>query len=254
MTALVPEVEFTAYGPERFAAHLPFARRGYLFTAPGTWPDDTPAHTNVTDWEMAVYRAHGEWEVRDVDGNRKVWGTGPSRRVAVGLALQEIARLRRIQAAEIARRRVNVLGLEAVPPYAVETTGSVTLVLAPNAIGILNGIQPGDEGGPARYRVLDVDGGEPYEIREHHTVSLHTTQVGVLHDRCGCDPDGAVRFESEPQALTYAKYALTQCWPCTALHPTDCVHCADHDGQTHTACTPEEPCATCTPAVVEPVG
>ncbi|MER6559735.1 hypothetical protein ABT300_18775 [Streptomyces sp. NPDC001027] len=248
------DVVFTAYGPDRFAPHLPFARHGYLFTAPGTWPDDTPAHTNVTNWEMAVYRTRGEWEVRDVDGNRRVWGTGPSRRVATGLAFQEIARRRRKEAAEIARQRVNVLGLEPIPPFTMEVTASVTLVLAPNAIGVLASTLPGTEGGPERHLVLDIDGGEPYEIVDHPTVSLHTTQVGVLHHRCDCNPENAARFESEPQALTYAKYALTQCWPCTALHPTACVHCAEQRAQPHKACTPDEPCATCAAAALEPVG
>ena len=69
-------IEFAPYGPDRFPEHTPFARRGYLFTIPGSFPADTPAHTNVTNWEMAVYRAHGEWEVREVNGLRRVWGTG----------------------------------------------------------------------------------------------------------------------------------------------------------------------------------
>ncbi|MFF6801110.1 hypothetical protein [Streptomyces sp. NPDC012616] len=101
-----PGVEFTSYGPDRFAPHLPFARRGYLFTVPSSWPDGIAAHTNSTSGEMAVYRARGEWEVRDIADSRRVWGSGPSRRVATGLALQEIARRRRIQAAETAEQPV----------------------------------------------------------------------------------------------------------------------------------------------------
>ncbi|MEU6928967.1 hypothetical protein AB0A05_07365 [Streptomyces sp. NPDC046374] len=211
------DVQFSTYGPERFAEHLPFARRGYLFTVPGGFPEDTPAHTNVTDWEMATYRARGEWEVRDINGERRVWGTGPSRRTAVGLAFQEIARKRRQRAKDIAEKRVTVLGLEPVPPYAVEVTGAVTLVLAPQAIGVLRLIQPGDYGQNAEYRVVDVDGGDPYDIRADNSVTLRTTQVGVFHDRCGHDPEDAARFENETDAVAYALQSMAMCWPCNVL-------------------------------------
>ncbi|WP_329361194.1 hypothetical protein [Streptomyces sp. NBC_01483] len=217
MNESTPEARFTPYGPDHFAEHLPFGRHGYLFAVPGSFSEDTPAHTNVTDWLMAVYRIEDGWEVRDVNGNRQAWGTGGNRRTAVGLAFLEIARLRRLQATEIARRRVQVLGLEAVPPYAVEVISSVTLVLAPNTIGILDRTElTGD--GPACYHVRDINGGKPYEIRESGTdgkVTLRTTTIGVLHARCGCDPEDVARFESEPQALIYAREALTVCRPCT---------------------------------------
>ncbi|GGZ23445.1 hypothetical protein GCM10010387_15770 [Streptomyces inusitatus] len=217
MTHELPFVQFRPYGPDRFAAHLPFGRVGHLFTVPGSFPADTPAHTNVTDWEMATYRSYGEWEVRDVNGNRRVWGTGPTRRAAVGLALLEIARKRRERAADIAEKRVKVLGLEPVPPFAVEVTGAVTLVLSPQAIGILRQIQP-SETGPARYAVNDVDGGEPYDIRADDSVTLRTTQVGVFHDRCGHDPEDAYRFENQIDAEVYARHALSMCWPCSGLN------------------------------------
>ncbi|MFJ1607023.1 hypothetical protein ACIOHS_27170 [Streptomyces sp. NPDC088253] len=216
MTETTPDVQFTPYGPDRFAEYLPFGRNGYLFTVPGSWPEDTPAHTNVTDWEMAVYRIEDGWEVRDVDGNRKAWGTGGNRRTAVGLAFLEIASLRRLQAAEIARRRVQVLGLEAVPPYTVEVTNSVTLVIAPPVIAVLDRIEPAEGDEPARYHVRDTEGGEPYVIRQTPGVMLQTTTVGVFHARCEHDVEGA-RFESESHAATYAKHSLAACWPCTDL-------------------------------------
>ncbi|GAA2948359.1 hypothetical protein ACFPN0_15160 [Kitasatospora cinereorecta] len=207
MSANADQVQFTAYGPERFAEHLPFARRGHLFTVPGDFPEDTPANTNVIDWQMAVYRSQGEWEVRDVDGNRKVWGTGPSRRVAVGLAFLEIARVRRARAADIADRRVNVLGLEAVPPYTVEVTDGVTLVLTPQAIAHLVRIEATDFGHPANYHVTGPNGGGAYVIRAEKNVELRTLEVGVLHIRCGCDPDGH-RFDNETDALDYVREEL----------------------------------------------
>ncbi|MCL6737487.1 hypothetical protein [Streptomyces neyagawaensis] len=127
-----PDVHLTIYSPGRFPAHLPFAEHGYLFTVPGSYPDDTPAHTNVTDKEMAVSRTNDdgdEWEARDTNDERRVWGTGKSRREAIGLAFLEIARRHRIDAAAIAEKR-KLAGLEPVPPYSVEITSSVTLVRA----------------------------------------------------------------------------------------------------------------------------
>ncbi|MFF4391461.1 hypothetical protein ACFY0G_32435 [Streptomyces sp. NPDC001552] len=209
--------QYKPYGPGRFAPHLPFASRGYLFTLPGSFPEDVPAALNVTDWTMAVYRTHsrarGDWEVRDVNGDRRVWGTGPTRRVAAGLACQEIARRRRTRAADIARERTTVLGLEAVPPYAVETTGALTLVLAPQAIGRLVGIDPGDIGQPATYEVSAPDTGR-FTVQAGSDVDLHPVQVGVFHHRCGCEPADAARFETEEAAVAYAAQALTVCWPC----------------------------------------
>ncbi|MDX3345914.1 hypothetical protein PV387_03540 [Streptomyces sp. ME02-6987-2C] len=206
------DVQFTPYDHTRFPAHLPFGRCGYLFTVPGDFPEDTPAHTKVTDCEMAVYRALGEWEVRDVNGIRRVWGTGPSRRKAVGLAFQEIARKRRMEAADIAAKR-KAAGLQEAPPVYVETTSSVTFVCAPTAIAVLRWIGPVHEN-PVRYHVRDIDGGDPYEIRADSTVTLRTTKVGVLHNQCGCTPGDAARFEHETAALVYAREALTVCHPC----------------------------------------
>ncbi|MGC5410768.1 hypothetical protein ACPXCX_44785, partial [Streptomyces sp. DT225] len=94
MDSHFPHIRFTPYGPGLFPDYQPFAQTGYLFTVPGDYPEDTPAHTNVTDWEMAVYRTDDEWEVRDVNGDRRVWGVGPSRRIAAGLTFQEVARKR----------------------------------------------------------------------------------------------------------------------------------------------------------------
>ncbi|MFF4756817.1 hypothetical protein ACWD5R_44080 [Streptomyces sp. NPDC002514] len=207
MTVSTDQIQYTAYGPDRFPSHLPFAQRGYFFTVPGDFPEDTPSHTNVTDWEMVVYRKHGEWEARDVNGERRVWGVGPSRRVAAGLAFQAIARKRRYRAADIANARA-LNGLEEVPPYQVEVTSGVTLVLAPQAVAILVRIEPAEEG-PASYRVNDVDGGGQYLIRADANVTLHSLQTGVLHIRCGCDPDADGRFENEPDALEYVREQLS---------------------------------------------
>ncbi|MGW3736648.1 hypothetical protein [Streptomyces sp. NPDC005148] len=119
MSAITDQIQLDAYGPERFAGHLPFGRVGYLFTVPGGFPADIPTSLNVTEREMAVYRTRASsaacWEVRDVNGERKVWAEAETRRAAVGLAFHEIARVRRERAAEVAERRVNILGL---PPVA----------------------------------------------------------------------------------------------------------------------------------------
>ncbi|MFF1967092.1 hypothetical protein ACFVW5_26390 [Streptomyces sp. NPDC058232] len=121
MSDTIDQIQLDAYGPDQFAEHQPFGRVGYLFTVPGDFPADVPPSLDVTDWEMAVYRTRASaaecWEVRDVYGHRKVWAEADTRREAVGLAFNEIARVRRERAAEIAERRVNILGL---PPVAVE--------------------------------------------------------------------------------------------------------------------------------------
>lgn len=216
------DVQFRPYGPDRFPGFTPFAERGYLFTLPGSFPEDTPAHTNVTDWEMAVYRTDDGWEVRDVDGHRKQWGTGALRREAVAAAYAEVYRVRHRRAAEIAEKRTQVLGLEAVPPppFTVEATAGITLVCHPDAIGILRHIQPADGDLPAAYQVDDIDGGEPYVILHDGRITLRETTVGVLHARCGCDPCGAT-FENEPDALAYANEALTFWWKCPKSRPAD---------------------------------
>ncbi|WP_086779519.1 hypothetical protein [Streptomyces griseus] len=200
--------KFTPYGPDLFAEHMPFARRGYLFTVPGEFPEDTPAHTNVPDWEMVVYRTRGEWEVRDVNGHRRVWGTGPSRRVAVGLALLEIARLRKIQAAEIGRRRVSVLGLEEVPPYEIEVTSEVTLVVTPDRVGHYVRLAPGEDGGTARYLTRDPHTRALYEVEASNGVQLQTLRAGLLHIRCTCNPAADGRYETEGDALTAVRELL----------------------------------------------
>ncbi|MFD3848158.1 hypothetical protein ACFWVB_19990, partial [Streptomyces microflavus] len=208
MTVTADQVQFIPYGPDRFPAHEEFAARGYLFTVPGTFPEDTPAHTNVTNWEMAVYRSQGEWKVRDADGNRQVWGTGPSRRVAVGLAFLEIARLRKLQAVEIARRRVDVLGLESVPPYEIEVTSEVTLVVTPESVGHYVELKGGQDGGPARYVTRDPETRALYEVEAGDTVDLQTLRAGVLHIRCTHTPPVAQRYENEGAALAAVRELL----------------------------------------------
>ncbi|MFJ7586977.1 hypothetical protein ACIQZO_06200 [Streptomyces sp. NPDC097617] len=209
------QIQFTAYGPERFAEHLPFAQRGYLFTIPGTFPEDTPAHTNVTDWEMAVYRKHGEWEVRDVHGDRKVWAVASSRRVAAGLAFQGIARKRRYRAADIGNARA-LCGLETVPPYAVEITDSVTFVLTSWFVAHLVRIEATEFGHPARYQVTAPRSGEAYVIEASGGVELRTLEVGVLHIRCGCDINPAATFENEADATAHVREELAVWEVCPA--------------------------------------
>ncbi|MFD5788597.1 hypothetical protein ACFWH1_18490 [Streptomyces sp. NPDC127037] len=206
----IPEVRFTAYGPDRFAEHLPFGRLGYLFTVPGEFPEDTPSHTNFADCEMAVYRT-GEpgadaWEVRGVNGERRVWGVAGTRREAVGLALLEIARARRARAVEIAERRA-ACGLETVPPYKAEITDSVTLVLTAQAVATLVRIEVTEPGTPARYHVSGINTGKQCVIEAGEGVELHQLDVGVLHIRCGCDPDSTY-FEHKDDALAYVREEL----------------------------------------------
>ncbi|MFD9422271.1 MULTISPECIES: hypothetical protein [unclassified Streptomyces] len=208
MSVTAEITKFTAYGPDRFAEHVPFARRGYLFTVPGSVPEDTPAHTNLPDWEMAVYRTRGEWEVRDVNGDRRVWGTGPSRRVAVGLALLEIARQRKIQAAEIGRRRVNVLGLEEVPPYEIEVTSEVTLVVTRERVGHYVRLAASEDGRPARYVTRDPHTRALYEVEAGNHVNLQTLRAGLLHIRCTCNPVVDGRYETESDALAAVRELL----------------------------------------------
>lgn len=213
------EVQYTPYGPDRFAEHLPFARRGYLFTLPGSFPAITPAHTNVSDWEMAVYRVCGGWEVRDVNGDRKVWGTDPTRRGAVAMAYCEVYCVRRDRAAGIAEQRVTVLGLEPVPPYAVETTGNVTLALTPDVVGVANLINPADTlDAAASYLVFNLKTGQCESVPADGQVVLHTVQAGVFHHGCDCNPDNATHFETEFDAVAYARNSLVICWPCMAGH------------------------------------
>ncbi|MFJ6014483.1 hypothetical protein [Streptomyces sp. NPDC092952] len=207
MSVTADQIQFTPYGPDRFAEHQPFARRGYLFTVPGNFPDSTPTHTNVTDWEMAVYRKHGEWEVRDVNGDRMVWAVGPTRREAAGLAFHHIARKRRYRAADIADKR-RLCGLETVPPYVVEVTDSVTFVLTSQAIAHLVRIEAADPGHPASYHVTDPKRGGAYVIPAGDGVELRTLEVGILHIRCGHEVDIADRFETEVDALTHVRKVL----------------------------------------------
>ncbi|MFD4315013.1 hypothetical protein [Streptomyces sp. NPDC058548] len=208
MNASTDQIQFTAYGPERFPRPSALAERGYLFTVPGDFPEGIHPNCHVTDWEMAVYRNQGEWEVQVAEYATKVWGTGPSRRVAAGLALLEIERHRRTRAKEIAENRVSILGLEAVPPYEVEVTDEVTLVLTPEVIAHLDRTEPADGDRPAHYQVTDPDGGGSYTIRDDGRVSLHPLTVGVLHVRCGCAPAIAARFENERDAVAHIREAL----------------------------------------------
>lgn len=210
-------VQYTPYGEDRFSRHLPFGPTGYLFTVPGSFPADTPAFTNVTNWQMAVYRTNDGWEVRDVNGDRRVWGTGRTRAAAVDTAHATLARSRRYRAAHIADQRVKALGLEPVPPYAVETTHSVSLVLDPAAVGLLNTIEPAEfdaPGTPACYSATDLRTGQRLDLPADGPERLHTVSVGVLHIRCGHDPDDAARFENEQDATVYARNALTAWWLC----------------------------------------
>ncbi|MEW2568344.1 hypothetical protein [Streptomyces sp. NPDC047070] len=207
------DVRYALYDNTRFPEHLPYARCGHLFTVPGDFPEGIPPYAHVTSQEMAVYRVNGDWEVRDVNGERRVWGTGRRRKDAVNAAFAVIARERRIRAARITDRRVQVLGLEAACPYQVEITGSITLICTPTAIAVLDRTETSGDG-PARHHVHDVNGGDPYVIRADDSVTERTTTAGVLHNRCGCAPENAARFESETQALVYARHALTVCHPC----------------------------------------
>lgn len=206
MNASADQIQFTPYDEERFDKNRLFGRTGYLFTIPGSFPEDTPTYLNVTDWEMAVYRKHGEWEVRDANGEQRVWAVAPTRREAAGLAFHGIARKRRYSAADIANAR-HLNGLETVPPYQVEVTDNVTLVLSSQAIGILQRIEPADEG-PASYRVIHPDGGTSFTIQAGAEVTLHSLQTGLLHIRCGCDVDAHGYYEHETDALAYVREQL----------------------------------------------
>ncbi|WP_030236824.1 hypothetical protein [Streptomyces sp. NRRL S-350] len=97
-------VKLTKYGPNRpgpapIETDALYGREGYLFTVPADFPADVPPAEDATDWQVTVYRSFGGWEVRDVDGFKKVWATGHTRRSAVRSAVAEIARIRRRNAA-----------------------------------------------------------------------------------------------------------------------------------------------------------
>lgn len=210
-------IRYTRYSEDRFFRYLPFGPTGYLFIVPGSFPADTPAYTNVTDWEMAVYRSDDGWEVRDVNGNRDVWGTGSTRAKAVDMAFAELYRIRLDRAAHIADQRVNALGLEPVPPYAVETSYSVTLVLDPATVGRLHSIEPFEfdpPGTTAYYYATDLRTGENLDVPTDAPERLHTVSVGVIHARCCHDPDDAARFENQQDAAEYARSSLTAWWAC----------------------------------------
>ncbi|MFE0763714.1 hypothetical protein [Streptomyces smyrnaeus] len=213
-------VRFTPYGPDRFPAWTPFATRGYLFTVPGDYPADLPAFFHVTNWEMVVYRTRASgarmWEVRDRNGNRRVWGEDTTRRGAVGLALAEIARKRREDADEIRDRRVNLLGLEPEPPYRVETTGSTGLILSPAGVGRLTRIEPGDVGQAATYRYTDLATGQERTAAADGPVTLHDVSAGLLHTRCACPAPGLVGFhENREDAAAYLNEHYDAWWHCT---------------------------------------
>lgn len=213
MTAsTIPEVQFTPYGPDRFPDHVPVARRGYLFTVPGAFPADIPGHTRVVNSVMAVYRHRGAWQVRDADGHREVKGEGPTRRAAVAVALETIAAERRERAEYIRASRVDVCGLEPVPPYVVETTAHVTLLMTPELIAVLRRTEHGE---PALYHATDLATGKPVTVPADGRVRVGTRQVGILHTRC-CDPkDGYPdHFETEDDALECLA-TMTVWWHCT---------------------------------------
>ncbi|MBA0053449.1 hypothetical protein E0L36_21995 [Streptomyces sp. AJS327] len=215
----MPTVRFKPYGPDRFLRHLPFGATGYLFTVPGNHPADLPDFFRVTNWEMAVYRTRGSgapmWEVRDVNGHRRVWGEDTTRRGAVGLAFAELARHRRKQADEVRDRRVNVLGLEPVPPYRVETSGGVCLILSLAGVGRLTRVEPADEG-PATYRYTDLATGKERTVAADGPVELRDITAGLLHDRCTCSVPGLVgHHEHREDATAYLEENYDAWWPCT---------------------------------------
>lgn len=216
----LPAVRFKAYGPDRFAEHLPFGSSGYLFTVPGDFPSDLPDFFHITDWEMAVYRTRESgapmWEVRDVNGNRRVWGEDSTRRGAVGLAFAELARKRREKADEIRNRRVNVLGLEPIPPFRVENVGSVCLVLSPAGVGSLRRIEPNGVGVAATYRYVDLATGKGRTVAADGPVKLHDVGAGLLHDRCTCLAPGlAAHYEHRDDAVADLAENYDAWWPCT---------------------------------------
>ncbi|KPI33288.1 hypothetical protein OV450_1376 [Actinobacteria bacterium OV450] len=209
------QAPLTRYSADRFPAHLPFGSWGYLFTVPGTFPHDIHASLHVVNSQMAVYRKpEGGWEVRDVDGDRRVWADATTRREAVGMAFLEVARVRRARAAEIAENRVSIYGLQPVPPYAVETVDELTLIITPDRIARLVRIRPAETAGePALYDVIGQDG-EEETIEAGSEAVFHTVKAGLLHDRCECNPKDAAHFETGAQALVYAAEAMQVCWPC----------------------------------------
>ncbi|MFB0617247.1 hypothetical protein [Streptomyces sp. AGS-58] len=121
-------------------------------------------------------------------------------------------------------RRAQAADAAAADPdhsYAVQITGIVILVIAPNAIGVLADVHDNADGVPDRYTVLDTDGGEPYDIPHDATVTLSTTKIGVLHHRCDHDRAGLSTFETETQARTYVRHALTRYWMCNQVAQQD---------------------------------
>jgi hypothetical protein len=160
---------------------------------------------------MAVYRAPaGEWEVRDVTGYKKVWGTSSSRRRTVGQAFQEVKRHRRHRAKEATEQRVNVIGLQAVPPYSVEVTEADTFVLTPGAVEFITRIESSAvAGGPERYHVENADSGETRTVSADGPCQVYDVACGIVHRRCPCVPTGAAAwFETAGDATEYAREAL----------------------------------------------
>ncbi|WP_328434563.1 hypothetical protein [Streptomyces sp. NBC_00425] len=204
----MPSIRYKAYGPDHFRPGLPFGRTGYLLTVPGDFPSDTHVHTNLLSMQLAVYRAFGEWEVRDVDGPRKAWGTGATRAAAVATAYAELYRVRIQRAADIAEHR-RLCGLEDVPPFAVEVTNTVTLVSTRTGIAVLDKVLNTT---PTTYLVTDPRTGTKATIPAADTDS-RTTSTGFIHERCGCEPSAAW-FENEDSARDYAEELLTTWWPC----------------------------------------
>ncbi|KUN37698.1 hypothetical protein AQJ30_15550 [Streptomyces longwoodensis] len=219
MTTDLPDVHLVIYGAGRFPP--PFGLLGYLFTVPGSYPDDLPAHLHGPNQELAVYLKPDEpdtWEARATEGERRVYATGPSRRETIGLAFLEIARRRRREAAQVAAKRA-AAGLEPAPPYAVEVTSATTLVLTGRGAAVLHQVVPADDDTPARYHCHDIEGsGATFVITADQPVTLQTISTGVLHARCAHGlEDADACFENEPDALAYITDTLTAFWPCTDL-------------------------------------
>ncbi|MGW0792936.1 hypothetical protein ACWD04_33215, partial [Streptomyces sp. NPDC002911] len=93
------------------------------------------------------------------------------------------------------------------PPYEIEETTAVTLVITPEVIAHLRHEERVEPGQPKRYRVVAPHGTEEFVITDGD-------QVGVLHIRCACNPDIATQFETEADVLAYTRKELNAWWTC----------------------------------------
>lgn len=213
----ISDVRFTPYGPGRLPA--PFGQRGYLFTIPGNYPDLSD-YFRTLDWQLAVYRTRASgaemWEVRDTERDHRVWGEDTTRRGAVGLALAELARARRLRAAEIRDHRVTACGLAPEPPYRVETVGSASLVLTPGGVGRLTRVEVNNPGHAAAYWYTDLETGREHTAAADGPVTLHNVMVGLLHSSCTCPAPGLARFhETREDAVADLTENYNAWWQCT---------------------------------------